>query len=84
MIKQVAHFSSIILCSLFLIVPSRSFTAELPKATQAMLKQHFLPERILSGLDQELAVPREWIDAARKEGNLRVLSTMDPNQAERF
>jgi ABC-type Fe3+ transport system substrate-binding protein len=84
MIQPVAHFSSIIFYSLFLVVPSFSFAAELPKATQAILKKHALPERILSGLDQELALPREWIDAARKEGNLRVLSTMDPNQAERF
>ena len=84
MIQPVAHFSSIIFYSLFLVVPSFSFAAELPKATQAILKKHALPERILSGLDQELTLPREWIDAARKEGNLRVLSTMDPNQAERF
>ena len=41
--------------------------AELPKSTQAMLKELKLYPSILSGLDQELAVPQEWIDAAKQE-----------------
>src|ERR1043166_6592833 len=84
MIKDTARLFLVIVSWFFLGLPSRSFTAELPKATQAVLKQLSLNERILSGVDQELAVPRDWVEAARKEGNLRVLSTMDPNQAERF
>src|SRR6266581_85909 len=75
---------SVFLISLILGLPSYSFSAEFPKATQAMLKALSLNEKIMVGIDQELAVPRDWIEAARKEGNLRVLSTMDPGQAERF
>jgi len=68
----------------FSLFVCHSFAAEPPKATQAMLKQLSLSEAILTGLEQELSVPQSWIEAARKEGNLRILSTMDPNQAERF
>jgi iron(III) transport system substrate-binding protein len=84
MINHTARLSLVIIFWFFLVLPGRSFSAELPKATQAMLKQLSLNERILSDVDQELVVPRDWIDTARKEGTLRVLSTMDPNQAERF
>ena len=39
---------------------------DLPKSTLANLKQLNLTPEILSGLDQELAVPQAWIDGARK------------------
>jgi iron(III) transport system substrate-binding protein len=54
--------------------------AELPKATQAILKALKLDPSILSGLDQELAVPQEWIDGAKKEGAIRIGATWDPPQ----
>lgn len=54
--------------------------ADLPKATQAMLKDLKLDPSILSGLDQELTVPQEWIDAAKKEGAIRIGATWDPPQ----
>lgn len=51
------------------------FSAELPKATQTMLKDLKLDASILKGLDKELKVPRSWIEKSKKEGTLRVIST---------
>ena len=52
--------------------------AELPKATQKMLKALKMKPSILSGLDKELAVPQAWIDGAKKEGKVRIYTTMRP------
>ena len=46
--------------------------ADLPKSTQAFLKQLKLTEAKLDGLDKELAVPQAWIDGARKTPTLRI------------
>lgn len=54
--------------------------ADFPKATQRMLKDLQLDASILSGLDAELAVPKEWIEAARKEGAMRMNASWDPPQ----
>ena len=54
--------------------------AELPKATQAILKKLEQPAELLSGLDEELVVPQDWIDGAKKEGVVRILGTWDPKQ----
>ena len=47
-----------------------------------MMKDLNLDAGILAGLDEELKVPRAWMDGARKEGKLRIFSTWDPPQAE--
>jgi iron(III) transport system substrate-binding protein len=44
-------------------------------ATQKILKELKLDGSILKGLDKELAVPKAWIDAAKKEGQVRLSST---------
>jgi iron(III) transport system substrate-binding protein len=54
--------------------------ADLPKATRDILKQTNLPESLLQGLDAELKVPADWIEKAKKEGELTILSTWDPKQ----
>ena len=54
--------------------------AELPKATQAILKKLKLSPDIMAGLDKELKVPQAWLDGARKEGTVRILGTWDPKQ----
>lgn len=55
-------------------------SAELPKATQAILKKAELGTDVLKGLDAELVVPKEWIDGARKEGTLSIGGTWDEGQ----
>ncbi len=57
-----------------------ALAAELPKSTQAMLKELKLGESILSGLDKELVVPQKWIAEAKAGKNLLILSTWDNNQ----
>ena len=54
--------------------------SDLPKSTQAYLKQLKLPDDILSGLDQELAVPQAWIDGARKEREVIIFGTWPNSQ----
>ncbi len=54
--------------------------ADLPKATQDILAHMKLNASVLDGLDRELAVPEAWIDGAKKEGVVRMVSTFDTAQ----
>src|SRR3546814_14110450 len=54
--------------------------ADLPKATQNILKKLKLTSEVMAGLDEELKVPQEWLDGANKEGVVRILGTWDPKQ----
>lgn len=67
-----------------ILFPLKLFSAPLPKSTQEMLKKLKIDATILSDIDKELQVPKGWIDGAKKEGKLRVFSTMDPPQADLF
>jgi iron(III) transport system substrate-binding protein len=58
--------------------------ADLPKATQAIMKKTGLPAEVLAGLDAELKMPQKWIDGARKEGRLIVGGTWDADQFDRM
>jgi iron(III) transport system substrate-binding protein len=57
-------------------------SAPFPKSTEEMLKKLKLDPKILSDIDQELDVPQAWVEGAKREGKLRVFSTLDPPQAE--
>lgn len=50
---------------------------DLPKATQEILAQLKKKPAVLDGLDQELAVPADWIAKAKQEAKLRVYGTWD-------
>jgi iron(III) transport system substrate-binding protein len=65
-----------------LVLTPAAFSAPLPKATEEILKKLKLDATILSNIDKELEVPKGWLDGAKKEGKLRIFSTMDPGQAE--
>lgn len=54
--------------------------ADLPKATQEIMKKLQLSADVMTGLDEELQVPQAWLDGARKEGVVRILGTWDPKQ----
>lgn len=56
--------------------------APLPKAAEEIVKQLKLEPTILANSEKEHEVPKAWLDGARKEGKLRVYSTMDPGQFE--
>ena len=58
--------------------------ADLPKATQKIMKDTQLPPSILEGLDQELQMPTEWLAGAQKEKQLRVSGTWDLEQFQAF
>ncbi len=49
--------------------------AELPSNTKKMLKELKMDASVLSGLDKELAVPKAWVDGAKKEGSVTVWTT---------
>jgi iron(III) transport system substrate-binding protein len=65
-----------------LAAPAPSRAADVPKAMQAILGKLNLDPSVLSGLDQELAVPDEWIEGAKKEGKLAVITTERPERFE--
>jgi iron(III) transport system substrate-binding protein len=54
--------------------------AELPKSTRSILEELKLSESILSGLDRELAMPEGWVEKARQEGEVVIISSWDPRQ----
>lgn len=69
----------------FLLVLSvEAYSDTLPKSMQEILKDLKLDASILSGIDKELQVPKEWIEGAKKEGKLRLFSTFDPRQAKKL
>lgn len=72
--------ATMIVAGLFGCAAGAVQAAELPKATQKLLKDLKLDASILSGLDNELAVPQEWIEGAKKEGVLRMSASWDPRQ----
>jgi iron(III) transport system substrate-binding protein len=51
--------------------------ADLPKSTQAVLLQLKLNPDILNGLDDELAVPPEWVEKARKAPTVKITGSDD-------
>ncbi|MBT3792990.1 MAG: extracellular solute-binding protein [Rhodospirillales bacterium] len=54
--------------------------AQLPAPTQALLEKLKLNPEILSGLDAELVVPKNWLANAKKEKPLKILGAWDPSQ----
>ena len=73
---RIRRSAGCLLVSVFLLACAQSAdSASLPKSTQEMLKKLKLDASILSDIDKELQVPREWEEKARKEGKLRVLTT---------
>jgi iron(III) transport system substrate-binding protein len=58
--------------------------ADLPKATQTMLKALKFNPEILSGVDEELKVPQAWLDAAIKEGQVDIYSTHRPKDWQKI
>lgn len=65
---------------LILFFPSVTLAAGLPKATEEILRKLKLDPAILANVENELQVPKEWIDRARKEGKVRLLVTLEPSQ----
>jgi iron(III) transport system substrate-binding protein len=56
--------------------------ADLPAATQALLRALDMPASVLDGLDAELALPPDWIESAKREAKLRITGTWEPKEEE--
>ncbi len=69
----------------FSLVPyHKGFPASFPESTRAILEKLKLDSSILSGIDKELRVPKEWINKAKAEGKVKIISTADTKQAKMF
>ena len=66
------------------VAPAPAVAADLPKSTQEMLKEIKKDASLLKGLDKALNVPKSMLDAARKEGQVRITATFDPQQFRDF
>lgn len=76
---------SVILSFLFsLFLFTESLAASLPKSTQEILKKLKLDPNLLSDIDREIQVPKDWVERARQEGQLRVVSTFGPGEIKEF
>jgi iron(III) transport system substrate-binding protein len=58
--------------------------ADLPKSLQKMLKELNVSADLLKNIDKELAIPQAMLDAANKEGKVRIGATHDPKQFRNF
>lgn len=58
------------------------FPATLPESTREMLQKIKLDSSVLTDIDEELRVPKEWIEGAKKEGQFRLFSTSSQREAE--
>ncbi|MDH3240678.1 MAG: extracellular solute-binding protein [Alphaproteobacteria bacterium] len=65
---------------LSLAVGTAAVAADLPKATQKALAELKLDASIMNGLDDELNVPRAWLDGAAKEDGAIILGTWRERQ----
>ena len=65
------------ICAVF-AMPSaaENLTSEMRK----LLKDANLNEAVVAGLDKELAVPAAWVDAAKKEGKVRIQAQMSEQE----
>lgn len=54
--------------------------SDVPASTKEVLRNLSLDESILKGLDRELAVPPQWIENARKTGQLRLTGSWEPKR----
>jgi iron(III) transport system substrate-binding protein len=61
-----------------------SSAADLPAATKKLLAAAKLDTDVLKGLDDELAMPPGWLEAAAKEPVVRIVATWDPDQFASF
>ncbi|HTI86142.1 MAG TPA: extracellular solute-binding protein [Alphaproteobacteria bacterium] len=64
--------------ALALAVPVRAL--DIPEPTRKILADLKLDEAILNGLDNELAVPKDWLDGAKREGNVRLTGSWDADE----
>ena len=71
-------FGTVLVVTLAMAIPLRA--ADFPKTTQEMLKKAHLDASVLSGLDAELTMPKEWLDGAQKEPPVKILASWDPRQ----
>lgn len=61
-----------------------TMAADLPKSTQETLTKLKIDASLLKGMDEALNVPRSMLEAARKEGRVRIGATFDPKQFREF
>lgn len=65
-----------------LAVPASA--ADLPAATQKMLAKLKMDASVLKGLDEELTMPPEWIEGAKKEGKVTYFGTFGLSEWPEF
>src|SRR5690349_5632580 len=54
--------------------------ADLPKSTQAMLRSLKIDPGIMRGIEEELTVPPDWLEGAKREGTVKILGSWDTQQ----
>ena len=83
MLRRARGFLVFLFSLSFLLFASQdASSAPLPKSTQEILKKLKLDPSILSDIDKELDVPQDWIEKAKKEGKLRILTNAQPSEAK--
>ncbi len=72
---KVLSIISLMFLTFLFHAPQTVLSDSLPKATQEMLKKLKLDPAILDGIDQELKLPKEVLEGAKKEGMVKIRST---------
>jgi hypothetical protein len=71
-----ARRSLFLLGALLLLAPASR--AEMPPAAAALVRDMKLSPEVTSGWEDEQAVPQAWLEAAKKEGKLRINGSWEP------
>jgi iron(III) transport system substrate-binding protein len=80
-IRTIAILSSVTVLALAALAPAPASAQTMTAETRKLLADLKLSPDVLAGLDAELAVPQAWIDAAKKEG---VVKVRFPSEEKRF
>ena len=83
MIRNKIFMFSFMVFAILCITPRTVFSASLPQSMQEMLKKIKLDPSILADIDQELAIPKDLMEKAKKEGRVRVRGTSGVAQNEK-
>ena len=67
----------IVAAALAALIVAPASAQKLTAETQKLLKETGFGSEILKGLDAELAVPQAWIDGAKKEGVVKIRTTVN-------
>ncbi|HEY4134797.1 MAG TPA: extracellular solute-binding protein [Alphaproteobacteria bacterium] len=77
---SLARYAAVLSLAVAMAAAGVARADSLAPTTKKYLKNLKLSEDVMNGLDQDLAVPQDWIDGANKEGALKIIGSWDEKE----